>query len=109
MKFKTLLRVPGALVISTAPARAQWAIKTVAAPADIGTGKMSMARDSENTLYVAYRDADYNLNVTLYVFPEEEVEEINIEKEWKELGRIEIELSETEGEIERYLQELRRA
>jgi type I restriction enzyme M protein len=53
------------------------------------------------------KENDYNLNVTLYVFPEEETEEIDVEKEWEELRKIEGELQEVEGKIEGYLRELR--
>ncbi|TET46251.1 SAM-dependent DNA methyltransferase [candidate division TA06 bacterium] len=49
---------------------------------------------------------DFNLNVTLYVFPEEEIEEIDISKEWKEIQRTEKELQEVEKKIEGYLKEL---
>lgn len=50
---------------------------------------------------------DYNLNVTLYVFPEEAQEEINITKEWEELSRIEGEISDVENKIRGYLREIR--
>ncbi len=53
------------------------------------------------------RENDYNLNVTLYVFPEEEVEEIDVEKEWQELREIESKIDDVERRIERYLEELR--
>ena len=53
------------------------------------------------------KENDYNLNVTLYVYPEEEVEEIDVEKEWKELREIEKEIEKTETRIEQYLEELR--
>ncbi len=53
------------------------------------------------------RENDYNLNVTLYVFHEEEVEEIDVENEWKELKEIEKRISQVEGRIEGYLEELR--
>ena len=53
------------------------------------------------------KENDYNLNVTLYVFPEEETEEIDVAKEWEELRRIERELQEVEGKIEGYLRELK--
>jgi len=53
------------------------------------------------------KENDYNLNVTLYVFPEEESEEINVEEEWKEIRRLEGELTEIEGKIEGYLEELK--
>ena len=49
---------------------------------------------------------DYNLNVTLYVFPEEEAEEIDVPKEWEERRRLEGELVEIERRIEGYLREL---
>ena len=53
------------------------------------------------------KDNDYNLNVTLYVFPEEEIEEIDVAKEWEELRKIERELAEVEKKIEGYLKELK--
>lgn len=53
------------------------------------------------------KENDYNLNVTLYVFPEEETEEIDIEKEWEETRKIENELKEIEKKIESYLEELK--
>ena len=52
------------------------------------------------------KENDYNLNVTLYVFPEEEIEEIDITKEWQELRKIEDEIKEVEGKIEEYLKEV---
>ncbi|MHB1346236.1 MAG: type I restriction-modification system subunit M [Candidatus Humimicrobiaceae bacterium] len=52
------------------------------------------------------KENDYNLNVTLYVYPEEEVEEINIAKEWKDINEINQKLSETENKIANYLIEL---
>lgn len=53
------------------------------------------------------KDNDYNLNVTLYVFPEDEVEEIDIQKEWRELKKIEGELAQIDTKIESYLKELK--
>lgn len=53
------------------------------------------------------KENDYNLNVTLYVFPIEEVEEIDVDKEWRELKSIEEEIAEVEGRIEEYLGELK--
>ncbi len=50
---------------------------------------------------------DYNLNVTLYVHPKQETEEIDIEKEWGELGEIEKEMKEIDKKIEGYLKEIR--
>ncbi|TES92695.1 MAG: SAM-dependent DNA methyltransferase [Candidatus Cloacimonadota bacterium] len=53
------------------------------------------------------RENDYNLNVTLYVFPEEEVEEIDIAKEWKELNGLEKEIDKTTKKLAQYLEELK--
>jgi len=52
------------------------------------------------------KENDYNLNVTLYVFPEEEVEEIDVAGEWRELKIIEEEITNVEGKIEGYLGEI---
>lgn len=52
------------------------------------------------------KENDYNLNVTLYVYPEEEIEEIDIAKEWKDIKGINQKLSETEEKIANYLKEL---
>jgi type I restriction enzyme M protein len=53
------------------------------------------------------KENDYNLNVTLYVFPEEETEEIDVTKEWEELKGIEKEIFAIEEKIEGYLRELK--
>ena len=53
------------------------------------------------------KENSYNLNVTLYVYPEEVVEEIDINKEWKELYDIEKEISKIEEKIEGYLKEIK--
>ena len=39
------------------------------------------------------KEKDFNLNVSLYVFPEEETEQIDIGKEWEELENIESDLN----------------
>jgi type I restriction enzyme M protein len=52
------------------------------------------------------KENDFNLNVTLYVFPEEETEEVDVAKEWEELKKIERETAVIEKKIEGYLQEL---
>ncbi|HLB69405.1 MAG TPA: N-6 DNA methylase, partial [Candidatus Methanoperedens sp.] len=52
------------------------------------------------------KENDFNLNVTLYVFPQEEVEEINVEREWQELRIIEGEIAGVEAKIEGYLKEI---
>ncbi|MCD6563251.1 MAG: SAM-dependent DNA methyltransferase, partial [Thermoproteales archaeon] len=52
------------------------------------------------------KENDYNLNVTLYVFPEEEVEEIDVAEEWQSLQKVEKELSEIEKKMEEYLIEV---
>lgn len=49
------------------------------------------------------KENDYNLNVTLYVFPEEEIEEIDVSKEWQELRKIEDEIKEVEKRINEFL------
>jgi len=49
------------------------------------------------------KENDYNLNVTLYVYPEVEYEEIDVEKEWAEITRIDEELKEVDRKIEEYL------
>jgi type I restriction enzyme M protein len=53
------------------------------------------------------KENDYNLNVTLYVFPEENVEEIDVEKEWGELHNVEKEIAGVEGKIQEYLKEIK--
>jgi type I restriction enzyme M protein len=53
------------------------------------------------------KENDYNLNVTLYVFPEEETEEIDVTKEWEELKGIEKEIFVIEEKIEGYLSEIK--
>ena len=52
------------------------------------------------------KENEYNLNVTLYVFPEEEVEDIDVNKEWQELRMLEKEIDEVDKKIEGYLKEL---
>lgn len=49
---------------------------------------------------------DFNLNVTLYVFPEEEIEEIDIPKERRELKEIDQELAKITEKLDGYLREL---
>jgi len=52
------------------------------------------------------KDNGYNLNVTLYVFPQEETEKIDISGEWLELTEIELELQDINEKIAEYLDEL---
>jgi len=52
------------------------------------------------------KENEYNLNVTLYVFPEEEIEDIDVNKEWQELRMLEKEIDEVDKKIEGYLKEL---
>jgi type I restriction enzyme M protein len=52
---------------------------------------------------------DYNLNVTLYVMEEEEGEQIDITKEWKELKELEKEKQEIASKLEEYVSEIARA
>ncbi len=52
------------------------------------------------------KENDYNLNVTFYVFPEEEIEEIDVDKEWKELLFIDEQIKGVTEKINEYLKEL---
>jgi len=52
------------------------------------------------------KENDYNLNVTLYVFPEEETEEIDVEKEWNEILQIDKKLEDVGKKLEMYLKEI---
>ncbi|MGB9756517.1 MAG: SAM-dependent DNA methyltransferase, partial [Candidatus Bathyarchaeales archaeon] len=52
------------------------------------------------------RQNDYNLNVTLYVMEEEEGEQIDIIKEWKELKELEKEKQTVTEKLEQYLSEI---
>jgi type I restriction enzyme M protein len=52
------------------------------------------------------RSNDYNLNVTLYVMPVEEGEQIDIIKEWKELKELERERQEIASKLEQYITEI---
>jgi type I restriction enzyme M protein len=49
---------------------------------------------------------DFNLNVSLYVYPEGEKEHIDVRKEWNELEKIERELKDVDARLEKYLEEL---
>lgn len=49
---------------------------------------------------------DYNLNVTLYVMPIEEREEIDISKEYAELKQVEKEREEVSKKLEKYISEI---
>jgi type I restriction enzyme M protein len=50
---------------------------------------------------------DYNLNVTLYVFPSIEEEAIDIKKEQQVLGQIESSICEVEKKLSGYLEEIK--
>jgi len=52
------------------------------------------------------RENDFNLNVSLYVFPDEETENIDIKKEWKELLTLETNLNELNKKIEKHIKDL---
>ena len=52
------------------------------------------------------RSNDYNLNVTLYVMPVEEGEQIDIIKEWRELKELERERQEIASKLEQYISEI---
>jgi type I restriction enzyme M protein len=55
------------------------------------------------------RQNDYNLNVTLYVMADEEGEQIDITKEYKELKELEREKQEVASKLEEYISEIARA
>ena len=55
------------------------------------------------------RDNDYNLNVTLYVMPIEEEEEIDIQKEFFELKKLEEERQEIDRKLEEILNQIMKA
>ena len=52
------------------------------------------------------KNNDYNLNVTLYVFPMEKEEEIDVVKEYQELLNLENERNQIENQIKMYLDEI---
>ncbi len=54
----------------------------------------------------AIKENDYNLNVSLYVYPVEEEEEIDILAEWRAIQSVNKELKGIEDKIEGYLKEL---
>jgi len=49
------------------------------------------------------KENDYNLNVTLYVFPLEEEEKIDVKKEWEELKNVDERLVEINRKIEKFV------
>lgn len=53
------------------------------------------------------KENEYNLNVSLYVFPEEDIEEIDIKKEWKDLQNISRDLDTTDKQIEEIINKLK--
>jgi len=55
------------------------------------------------------RSNDYNLNVTLYVMPIQEGEQIDIIKEWSELKELEREKQETTSKLEQCISEITQA
>lgn len=63
-------------------------------------------KDLKGFSKIVEKENDYNLNGTLYTYPEEEIEEINIAREWKDISDINKKLSETEKKIANYLSEL---
>lgn len=52
---------------------------------------------------------DFNLNVTLYVFPSEKSEEIDVFKEFEELKALEVERAEIMTKLEGYIQQIKEA
>lgn len=67
-------------------------------------------KDEDGVVKVVSKDEikenDYSLNVSLYAFPQEEIEEINIVQQWNELKKLEKDLKNIEERIEGYLQEV---
>lgn len=51
-------------------------------------------------------DNNYNLNVSLYVMPIEEVEDINVSKEFSELKELEKESQEVRKQLEQYISQI---
>jgi type I restriction enzyme M protein len=49
------------------------------------------------------KENDYNLNISLYAFPVEEKEEINVKKEWEEEKQLEREIAKVNQKIEEYV------
>ena len=49
---------------------------------------------------------DYNLNVTLYVSPQKDVEEVDIPATWSAIRSVEVELQTVDKEIAGYLKEI---
>ena len=50
---------------------------------------------------------DFNLNVSLYVFPEDEKEDIDIEKEWQDVQDLKKEEDKIDKKIEVFLREIK--
>ncbi len=69
-------------------------------------GRMEQEGFSKLVPIEKIKENDYNVNVTLYVFPEEEIEEIDVAEEWKELLKVNEEIEMLENQIEKYLKEL---
>jgi len=57
-------------------------------------------------MFLEIKKNDYNLNVSLYVYPDEEREEIDVKKEWGGLKKIEAEIEGVNRKIEVYLEEI---
>ena len=55
--------------------------------------------------FTRIKDDDFNLNVSLYVYPEREIEEVDVKKEWTELKTIKEDLENIDERIEAILQE----
>ena len=51
-------------------------------------------------------DNNYNLNVSLYVMPIEEVEDINVSKKFSELKELEMESQEVRKQLEQYISQI---
>ena len=53
------------------------------------------------------KDNDYNLNVSLYVFPEEEIEDIDVKKEWREYMALRNQAHEIDMNLENLLKAIK--
>jgi type I restriction enzyme M protein len=74
--------------------------------AEVYRGFMEEAGFSRAVSLDEIRGNDYNLNVTLYVFPTEREEPVDVSQLLDELKRLEAERREVEGRLGRYLEEL---
>lgn len=53
------------------------------------------------------KENDYNLDVALYVFPEEEMEAIDVNREWKEVKMMGEDIAKVGEKIGKFLKEVK--